>query len=802
MMQEAERQASDGADIDRNLLQDIRQEQQAAKFLRRDSNLERIEEAARKYMYNATTYVVAEAATCLDREILLAMVRETRKANLGLLSLPFSIAFFMLFAFSAFLHEDVTTVYEVESGVRSLFGAGAAEVSSPATAYQWLGETLLPAFFVQTDIRGKPIADKAQWHTALSYNHLVGPVVLEQERSTVEVCAGKTVGLDNGGADLASDMLCYSSKTTDTSTYGRAINWAAIPITAPVDGEHAGGNVTLAERTAFYERPFSVAAAASRRLRVTREEFQGRLAGTAVGFGSSDVFRAEFFANSPYALSQERFNYLYERGWIDKQTKHVKVRAMLINGEVGRPRLESYQLILSFSRSGEVFAKLIVDTLFLEFWNGNVGMASDFVWVMMLMGATLFEMVSLCKKARERQLLKTMKTPWFILQWSILVIGWFIVAGYAFINLMMVDVKKDLLAARDVLTADTPPEQNALGIELMDVASGVNWYYMYLRLCIAQYHLLLMMRFFVSFRSQPRLGIVIQTLEVCLLDIIHFLVILVPVYAAYAISGCFIYGRRIEEFATIQGSMGICFKFLMETEFDWPLLAEEHFWTSAMWTWSFMVFLGMLMLNMVLAIVLDAYAEQRKLGGKRETIWQTFYGIVTVFRHWKRWVGTDKLQERFQQMNRFVTREDFLKVFPGMPEAQAELIMAKAQTMSAAVNAGPEHWKQVMRMAMALVVTMDRITDDVSELSTGTYVPAEDDASMKCKATTWLTEISQEMASQSHQMLALQWRLQQLQWAVQTLDMAHGKKATFDLSAPGWFGLGKADDSSKKDVIL
>ena len=65
-----------------------------------------------------------------------------------------------------------------------------------------------------------------------------------------------------------------------------------------------------------------------------------------------------------------------------------------------------------------------------------------------------------------------------------------------------------------------------------------------------------MVRFFTSFSAQPRLAVVTPTLEVSAFDIVHFLVVLAPTWFAYALAGCFIFGRRMEEFATIDACVG------------------------------------------------------------------------------------------------------------------------------------------------------------------------------------------------------------------------------------------------------
>jgi hypothetical protein len=343
-------------------------------------------------------------------------------------------------------------------------------------------------------------------------------------------------------------------------------------------------------------------------------------------------------------------------------------------------------------------------------------------------------------------------------------------------------VKKSLEEIQAAAADDIPPELNPLGPQLHNDAGTVAWSAAWLSIIVAQYHLLLMVRFFVAFRAQPRLGVVVNTLEACLIDILHFMVILVPTFAAYAISGCFIFGRRLEEFSNISAAVGFCFKILTETEYDWPAMAEEHFWTTVMWIWSFMLFLALLMLNMVLAIILDVYSEQRKLTGKSETINSTIRSYYIMLRNRKRWVMPGTLMKELSGMPRMISREEFVKKFPGMPDTQVERLVHEAREAAANVHAGPQQMKHTSCLTMALKVSIDRVADDIDELDSGSYAPAED-ISQKNATPSWMDEISSELARQSHSMLTLQWRLQQLNWAWQAMDAAHGAGTVFDLTA-------------------
>jgi len=175
----------------------------------------------------------------------------------------------------------------------------------------------------------------------------------------------------------------------------------------------------------------------------------------------------------------------------------------------------------------------------------------------------------------------------------------------------------------------------------------------------------------------------------------------------------------------------------------------------------------------VLAIVLDVYSEQRKLAGKSESITETMQANWDIIKNWNRWVKVSTLIEKFEEMPRMISREEFHANFPDMPREQAERLITGAKYLASNLHAGPNHHKHTMSMAVAMKVAMDQVAEDIEQLDSGCYVhPGLDDVPGK---PSWLKELAGELASQNHSFLMLQWRMQQLNWAWMALDAVHGK---------------------------
>jgi len=598
-------------------------------------------------------------------------------------------------------------------------------------------------------------------------------VVLEQARSLMEKCedASPAIG-PSSSVGIAGHMMCYPQSTSSVAPFGKDVQSA---IAGPTASEYAGGQVSIEERLAYYSSSFVAGSrGASRRLRMMRPQYMSYLPG-----GSADdaSFFAVLYPNTNYSLIQEHFNYLYDRAWLDMQSKDFTVRALLLNTEVGRPRLEEVQVRFAFSRGGGVFARITLESLFLRTWHGMVSVAAD---LMSFISLVVFTSIELRKAWKRFSRTSGKKTSSFkkVLAVFIIVCGWLIVLG----NLVQDKMRQTVVARlREVTQAqvqDVPADTNTLGAELLDDTGSAVFFNGWFRLLVAEYHLLLMLYFFTAFEAQPRLGIVIHTLESSFIDILHFLLVLLPTFVAFAISGCFIFGRRIEEFATFDGAMGMCFKLLMEGEYDWPVLSEEHWFTSVLWTWSFVVLMVLLMLNMVLGIILDVYTVMRQHSGSKETVVETVFHLLQRARHSWVWVRARQLMDAMEGMRPHFTSDELRKRFPEMCDAQFKSLIEDCHNQTNSDGHHFKDWAGSMQLILAVQLNLDKVKRGMRQwmrTDAGPEDPRENLWYEKASENRgWLQQLSERMAVQNHSLLSLQWSLQQLQWQHQAMDAMYG----------------------------
>jgi len=461
-------------------------------------------------------------------------------------------------------------------------------------------------------------------------------------------------------------------------------------------------------------------------------------------------------------------------------------RALLLNVDLGRPRLEQLKIHFSFSRGGGVFSRLVMEPLFLRTWDDAFTACID---VVLLASLTAFTFVELRKVVRILGGKPRQETRWKqLLNALIVVFGWIIAFGYAVQDHLRKQVVTQLESVMAYHIQDVPAEKNTIVAGLLNNAEWIITCNSWFRLLIADYHLILMLSFFAAFQAQPRLGVVIGTLESSFVDILHFLLVLMPTFMAFAVSGQFIFGRRIEEFSTLHGAVGICVKLLMEGEYDWVLLSEEFWWTSVLWTWSFMTLMVLLMLNMVLGIVLDVYTTLRRRSGQVETVLETVRKAWQRIRYSRQWMPNSVLFARVEELGAQFTREELLEKVPDMYDTQFESLVKDSQ-MQWHLEGSLDllDWAGSIKLILAVQVSIERLLSRLPQLIQNQQNDQTADVREKLwyqdtgESGGWLQRLSRRMALQNHAMLSIQWQLQQLQWQCQVADSLFGHGGEFPL---------------------
>merc|ERR1719382_1128359 len=120
--------------------------------------------------------------------------------------------------------------------------------------------------------------------------------------------------------------------------------------------------------------------------------------------------------------------------------------------------------------------------------------------------------------------------------------------------------------------------------------------------------MVVMLRLFKSFDAQPRLAVVTKTLVEASQDMMHFGIVFFSVYFCMSVNSVLLFGQDVEAFATLDRALYTCFRMWFG-DWDYDAMKYVGLVNAGMFIWVFVLIIVVLLLNMLLAILMDAYAE-------------------------------------------------------------------------------------------------------------------------------------------------------------------------------------------------
>ncbi|RLN98548.1 hypothetical protein BBJ28_00021149, partial [Nothophytophthora sp. Chile5] len=151
-----------------------------------------------------------------------------------------------------------------------------------------------------------------------------------------------------------------------------------------------------------------------------------------------------------------------------------------------------------------------------------------------------------------------------------------------------------------------------------------------LRLLATAAVLVLGLRILNTFRDHVGLSILTRTMASAVRSIWTFSVIFAVIFMAFAASGNVLFGDRVEDFSSLLTAMKTCVNMIYGN-FDFDTIKDIDY--SVAYYWSYMAMETFVLLNIVLAIVVDAYQEEKDKKDKNKC-WVFLRVVDNVFRQW------------------------------------------------------------------------------------------------------------------------------------------------------------------------
>jgi hypothetical protein len=319
---------------------------------------------------------------------------------------------------------------------------------------------------------------------------------------------------------------------------------------------------------------------------------------------------------------------LEDQSWLSPHTAKVEIVYVTYN-----PHLNSMTLVfINFflNRAGHIHKITEPISFFLDPYDHWYKILWDVLWTVMVLKLAVDEIPDLCSNIREQggccAGLKKYASLGNAVDWLNIVYSG-VICFFWYTHIMNIKKLNDMLEVADVKVVGTWPtdeERNAFFSQAVDV---VGWQYMWRRV-ISFYPLLVVFKFLKVCSYSPRLALMTKTLSQASVDIFHFGVVFFTVFVIYTISGMLLFGQELLMFSTTERALDATFKIVMG-DFDWDEMRRIGRLEAWIWFLTFMLLVNLIMLNMLVAIIMDVYAEVKSaLPEDADTLWSQLYEVL------------------------------------------------------------------------------------------------------------------------------------------------------------------------------
>eukprot|EP00913_Durusdinium_trenchii_P006943 g6531.t1 len=135
------------------------------------------------------------------------------------------------------------------------------------------------------------------------------------------------------------------------------------------------------------------------------------------------------------------------------------------------------------------------------------------------------------------------------------------------------------------------------------------------------YPFCILLRLFKTFSLQPRLAVVTRTLWASFADLAHFGIIFLSVFVTFVFMAMGFFGRTVEGYSSFHIAFVTLFRALMG-DLDFDAMEEQAGRVIAgIFHLAFMLTMLLILLNMLIAIIMDVYAETKRNASCSDTVW-------------------------------------------------------------------------------------------------------------------------------------------------------------------------------------
>lgn len=321
----------------------------------------------------------------------------------------------------------------------------------------------------------------------------------------------------------------------------------------------------------------------------------------------------------------------YPQPWIDEQTVRVEISFILFNPQYGI--YSAIGVNFFFNRAGHIHKFVSVQSAWADPFSQPMAhlafmLFADAVWLLsllyVLIGETR-EVISVIRGSKDRfykSLWDDYIGIWNMVDWISILIAFMVVLFYMFLYMELADVNEAfVILMRSSVEKESQEKYMAANLSFFEKVDNMMGSERRFRMSLCIYPMIVMLRLFKSFAAQPRLAVVTATLTHAGQDMLHFFIVFMSVYVCMAVNSVLFFGQDVEEFSTIDRAIHTCFR-AMFGDWDWPSMQEIGRVQAGVWFWIFMMIMVIILLNMLLAILMDAYTAVKESAANAQTLIQ------------------------------------------------------------------------------------------------------------------------------------------------------------------------------------
>jgi len=367
--------------------------------------------------------------------------------------------------------------------------------------------------------------------------------------------------------------------------------------------------------------------------------------------------------------------------WLNPKTNRVRVSALMFNPDSDVLMLVNINFL--FARSGRIWKILTHRTTKLNLYQDWMVYLFDFMFycqVGVLFVCEVKEMtMSIQTHGSGRRGMKEYMSLWNFIDWAFILVSIMLGVLWAVRVSTTNEVQKWLL--------ELPPEASTCATDcasyyagLFDEVEATGFYIDTVRRIGGFCPMVIMCRLFKAFAAQPRLALVTASLSKALPDLVHFMIVFMSVFWTYSVMCTALFGRDVVAFSTMDRSVPTLFRMLLR-DFDYKEMEQVGRMFTFVVFVSFMWLMELVMLSMLIAIIMDYYAQVKARTFKGETVWSEVYELsLHAYQNWRgQRLPLPKIAAKFDdQADGVLFPKDIRERVPGLSEAQAEGLMRES----------------------------------------------------------------------------------------------------------------------------